>query len=192
MRTEYTPANGEFTDAAHAAARRLVYPRVFGVGAERLSFEDTQVGGTPRGQMFDAEYGVDRIVRVETPNLRAPLTYTVQERFRRMRHLSAYGDRITVTEWNRPSQLPSELYKIIADLMLFAFFDPGDKDRPVAAFHNVSVVNVARLKWIITRSNITWTMGVNPKQQDYIELRVVDLAERNILLYHEDYIGAAP
>lgn len=170
-KTLYETQNGNFTNAAHLAARRLIYPALFNAPYESLTFVDTQFGaGDERGRVLDGQCGVDRIIEVSAGGLRGALTFTVQERFRRSHYLADYGNRITVTEWNGASGQPGELYKVIADFLVFAFFDEEAEE-----FQNVSVVDLSILKWMLAWGLIEFSRASNTKGQDYLEFFLDDL-----------------
>jgi len=176
VRTEYEGHNADFSNAAHMAARRLIYPHVFGVDDDALQFEDTLLdGGTERERILDGEMGVDRIVRVSTDGLHAPIVYTVQERFRRPEY-SGYGD-MTITEWNGASNLPSELYKINAGLFVYGYFS---EER--ATFIDWVCVDVVRLLLNITHGSINYTSRQNRKQQTFFCFPMAELRVRKCIL----------
>ncbi|MFW6025147.1 MAG: hypothetical protein ACOCRX_02285, partial [Candidatus Woesearchaeota archaeon] len=80
--TKYEEKNGLFSNRAHQAARRLLYPLIFPSSA--LEFEaETLLHESKRGQILDGEMAVDRVVRVKRANLHKGLNFTIQERFRR-------------------------------------------------------------------------------------------------------------
>lgn len=181
MRTEYEGQNADFSNLAHMVARRLIYPRLFGVAEAALAFEDTLLnGGTERDRILDGEMGVDRIVRVTSTGLHAPLVYTVQERFRRPEY-SGYGD-ITITEWNGASDLPSELYKINAGLFLYGYFSEERVE-----FIDWFCVDTVRLLLNITHRSIPHESRKNRKQQTFFCFRVGDLRETGCVLAKKVY-----
>jgi len=99
---------------AHIAAQQQFYPQLF--PRLPLAFEDTV------NTIKDLEYAVDCIVAVSLRQLRAPLKFTIQERWRLDLEARQYGD-ITVTEWNLDSDMPSELHKLGAHLFVYGFYD---------------------------------------------------------------------
>jgi hypothetical protein len=175
-RTEYTPENGEFSNKSHRAARALLYPRLFGVPMESLSFEDTLLKDSERGRILDGEMGVDRIVRVAVQQLHGPLVFTVQERFRRPEH-AGWRD-LTITEWNHASNMPSELYKINAGLFLYGYYDEARNH-----FLDAIVVSVTDLLLAVTRSNITYTSNRNKKRQTFLGFKFDDMAKAGIVRF---------
>lgn len=113
MSTVYSPARQAFSNAAHLAAQAQFYPELF--GNRPLAFTDT--GKT----VADFQYAIDRQVAVTVPQLRAPLLFDVQERWRNPNDIH-FGD-ITVTEWNLDTNEPSELHKLGAHLFVYGFYD---------------------------------------------------------------------
>ena len=122
MSTVYSPTRQAFSNAAHVAAQTQFYPELF--GKRPLTFTDT--GKT----VADLEYAIDRQIAVTLPQLRAPLLFDIQERWRNPADLG-YGD-ITVTEWNIDTNEPSELHKLGAHLFVYGFYDEA-ADRIVLA-----------------------------------------------------------
>lgn len=122
QRTPYNPKRAAFSEEAHLLAQSIVYPHLFAARKEDLTFENTNIDiGTARSKILDGEMAIDRIVRVSVPNLAAPLVFTVQERFRKIR-FARYQD-ITVTEWNVSSNLPSELFKITSGFFIYGYYN---------------------------------------------------------------------
>lgn len=121
MKTAFSHERMAFTKRAHLAAQRQFYAPMFGHRPTR--FEDTV--GTKR----DLEYAIDCQLAVTVDGLKAPLRISVQERWREPSFMR-FGD-VTVTEWNKPSGLPSELHKFGAQLFVYGFYDDG-ADRIVA------------------------------------------------------------
>lgn len=110
-----------FTKRAHLAAQQQFYAPMF--PGLPLAFEDTV------DTVRDLGYAVDCIAAVTVGDLRAPLRFAVQERWREPEFMR-FGD-ITVTEWNLPSARPSELHKLGAHLFVYGFYD-STQDRIVA------------------------------------------------------------
>lgn len=153
LSTPFSRVNADFSTLAHRQACELVYPRFFDVALNQLSVEDV----TGVNNALDTELGVDRVIQVTTQSLHRPLTFTVQERFRRPQY-KKYRD-ITLTEWNHNSDLPSELYKIHADYFLYAYFDE-DAGRFVG---ETVIVNVPSLKRRLGAAQIEWGRQENPR-----------------------------
>ena len=150
--TPYSSDNQAFSDKAHAAAQRLVYPRIF---AGPIEYE------VPKEIRFlDTHYGIDRILRL-TPHAdagcRFTIPVTVQERFR-LPKFASYED-ITITEWNNVTDQPSELYKMCADLFVYGYYSP-DLDTFV---RYVKVYRTIDLKLGIKKGNIQGTRQTNPR-----------------------------
>ena len=153
LSTPFSRVNADFSTLAHGRACELVYPRFFGVVSDKLTVEDV----TGVHSALDTELGVDRVIRVTTQSLHQPLTFTVQERFRRPR-FKGFRD-ITLTEWNLNSDLPSELYKIHADYFMYAYFD----DTAGQFVGETVIVNVPSLKRRLGAAQIEWSRRENPR-----------------------------
>lgn len=162
MTTPYDKGNASFSERAHLAAQRQVYPGWF---REPVTFEDCV--GTKR----DLAYAIDRQLAVTVPDLRAPLRLSVQERFRRPRY-QGWGD-ITITEWNLISGQPSELHKLAAQLFVYGFYDPtADVILEARAF------NVARILIAISNGEVHWDREQRAgRDQSFISLQIRDLVK---------------
>lgn len=176
MRTPYSSKNAKFSNDAHAAAQSLIYPRVFGLPLQNLEFEDTLLNLNKRGEALDGQMAIDRIVKVTArAGLKQPLTFTVQERFRKP-HFLKYQD-ITITEWNHNSNLPSELYKITANIFVYGYFD-GVK------FLDYIAANVTSMLSGICNNTLAYTRKPNPKNnQTFIGVKFSALSRAGCLIY---------
>lgn len=183
--TVYEQANAFFSNRAHMAARTMLYPRIFRTPVERMAFEDTLLAMSERAQILDGEMGVDRIVRVSVYNLRAPIVFTVQERFRRP-EFARYRD-LTITEWNHASDLPSELYKINAGLFVYGYYDEGQ-----SRFVDAIAINVTNLLLSIARQEVRYLTRRNKKRQTFLAFDFDSLEAAGVIKYwlkkeREDY-----
>lgn len=174
MRTHYEDTQGEFSHRAHIAARKQIYPRLF--GAEEIEYEDVRLGTGYRGKVLDGELGVDVIARPGNGLLSGPLSFYIQERFRRP-EFSRYGD-ITITEFNHASGQLSELYKMAAGLMVYGIYD--DKIR---RFTKGFAVDVTRLFLSLQRGTLRFSRERNKKQQSFVCLKLEALHEAGCLLW---------
>lgn len=175
-RTLYEQTNADFSNKAHMRAMDVIYPCIFNVSREHLEFEDTQLAQSERATILDGEMGIDRIVRVRVGGLRAPLVFTVQERFRRP-EFAKYQD-LTVTEWNHASNLPSELYKINAGLFVYGYFD---EHREI--FLDAIAISVTDMLFAIATRRLNYTRRGNKKRQTFLILRFGDMEEAGIVRY---------
>ena len=174
--TPYSTANASFSNLAHQAARECVYPHIF--PKSTIEFTDTLLGTSERNRILDGEMGVDRIVHVETPPLKMPLDYMIQERFRDPKY-QKYHD-ITITEWNERTNLPSELYKIKAGIFLYGYYD-----RYLNSFPEVIAINTTDLLYCISTDQIRFTRRNNPRSdQSFVTFKFEDLIRLNIAIYH--------
>ncbi len=177
--TIYQKDNANYSDAVHALARRQVYPKLFGADVSNITYEaDTLVGQSPLGDMLDGEMGIDRIVRVSVKGLTGVLSFTVQERFRRPSY-AKYRD-ITVTEWNHASGLPSELYKIQAQVFLYGY---ADKEQDPTWITEAVAVNTTSLLMAIVQGSVKYDTGMNKKQQTFLTIPFAELESNDLVLW---------
>ncbi len=177
MRTTYEPLNAAFSNAAHLAAQQQVYPFIFNVPQKALTFEDTLLAQDERCRILDGEMAVDRIVHVSVLKLRAPLVFTIQERFRRP-NFAHYQD-ITITEWNHASNLPSELYKMNAVLFVYGYYAEVSQK-----FIDAIAVDVPALFQAIAAGRIHYEKQQNKKQQDFLSFKFADLERSGVVYWH--------
>lgn len=166
MKTEFQQEHKDFSDLAHIAARKLIYPFIF--NNNNLHFETTDFKDGGISKRYDGEMGIDRIVSVAVGGLRAPLEFAVQERFRTAEYCK-YQD-MTITEWNGASNIKGELYKIKASIFVYGYFDTNR-----AAFLDSICINVPSLLMNIAANKIKHERRTNPKQQDFICLKFQDM-----------------
>lgn len=176
MRTEFTQANKDFSDKAHKAAQWLIYPYVFNATPDKITYETTDLGQSERGTRLDGEMAIDRVVRVQTPNLRQSLPFSVQERFRKP--YAAKWKDITVTEWNNASNMPSELYKISALLFVYGYYNEQTN-----SFLDAIVVNVPALLFAIATGTVSYTRENNKKRQSFLGFSFDALHKAGVVVY---------
>lgn len=169
--TPFSPENKAFSDAAHAAAQREVYPFLFGCNKEDLTFDDMTDWSKDTNAMLDGKENIDKLVRVTSPNFRAPITLTAQERFRK----SAWDfSDVTFTEWNEASNTPSELYKMKAQLFVY-----GNYNSASATMGKCVVIDVAGALVGLLRGDVRFERNTNNRSgQPFLCLSLSDL--RNI------------
>lgn len=179
-RTLYEEANGQYSDKAHRLAQTLIYPSLFDTDAENITYEeDTLLTESARGAVLDGEMGIDRVLRVTVPGLTGNIPFTVQERFRRP-EFHGYQD-LTITEWNHNSGLPSELYKIRANIFLYGY--GNDADNPTG-FMEAIAINTTQLLVKISRREIPYTMRRNKKNQTFLAFTFDSLEKSGVVLWH--------
>ncbi len=152
--TAYSTDNAAFTERAHETARTELYPALF--GTQQLSFESTLLATSDRNRILDGEMAVDRIVKVTVRDLHAPLSFTVQERFRKLSY-AKYKD-LTITEFNHSSRLPSELYKMTCGLFLYGYFNEQQN-----SFAEAIAISVPDLLLKVARGDIEFSAKRNPR-----------------------------
>jgi len=181
MRTLYNQNNGKFSDYCHNKARSQLYPLMFSCDETQLSFESKQIGnGDVEGAIMDGQMGIDRIIKVTRDNPTAvktnptpyPVSYPIQERFRRDFN-THYAD-ITITTWNNKTNKPSEYYKLLAGYFLYGYFSV-ERD----CFVEAVLVSVPHLISLIDEGRIAHTppkLHPDPeKNQDFICVKFDDL-----------------
>lgn len=164
MQTPYSQDNQDFSDRAHVAAQSQVYQYALDADASSLAFRCTSLAVGEKERVLDGEMGVDRIVEVSCLSMRKPITFCVQERFRRIRY-RGFKD-ITVTTWNTRTNQPSELYKINAGLFLYGFFD--DETGEVVEW---LMVNTTAMLLALSDGRLKYSTRLNARsQQEFITL----------------------
>lgn len=180
MRTQYEHAQGDFSYAAHIAAREQVYPHLFDVEAESITYEDVRLDTSYRGKVLDGEMGVDVVVHPagdgSNARFQRPLPFFVQERFRRP-DFARYSN-ITITEFNHASGQASELHKMAAGIMVYGIYDPN-----LERFMEAFAVDVARLTLYLQRGSLDFERQKNKKHQSFICLKLKDLSKASCLLW---------
>lgn len=177
-RTVYEKRNAHFSNVAHELARRILYPQLF--GTSDLEYEDgTLLQESERGAILDGEMGVDRIVKVGVNKLAEPLTFTIQERFRRPQ-FARYRD-VTITEWNHASGMPSELYKINAGIFLYGYVNhPGTP----TGFIEAIAINTTGLLHQVSCNKIPWSLEQNKKRQTFMAYKFHELQKAGLVMFH--------
>ncbi len=166
MKTSFSQANWDLTQAAHLAAQTQVYPRLW-PNATKLQFVDKTKS------VMDLEYAIDCIVAVSVDGFRYPLKFFIQERFREVNYSLDYTD-VTVTERNIISDLPSELHKIAAHYLVYGYYDKRSGEIVDAV-----VVNVAQMLTGIAGGVIRYTRESRSSKDQYFIAIEFDELERN-------------
>lgn len=170
--TPYSHGEQEFSDKGHLLAQSTIYPALFDAAKEKLEFA---VLPDDQARALDCEVSVDRTVRVSVNGLMAPLTFLVQERFRRPQ--VAFSDDVTITEWNHNSNLPSELYKIKASLFLY-----GKYDERRNVFTDAIVFDVPATLLHLAKGDLPFERRRNKKNQTFLCISVSHLERLKLVL----------
>jgi hypothetical protein len=175
--TPFSNANKEFSDKAHLAARRLIYPQMFKALPQNISYETQEEITSERGGALDGDMSIDRVVKVTVSGFRAPFTFTVQERFRKPEN--AKWQDITITEWNTRSNTPSELYKISANFFLYGYYDDLRM-----SFVDALIINVPSMMYSIATGAFRPDRRNNPRSdQPFLCLKFDDLHRAGLVMY---------
>ena len=156
MSTPYSTQNQLFSDSAHIAAQSIIYPILFNAPKEKLSFETTSLSTSDKNAILDGEMAVDRIVTVSVDWFKAPIEFTVQERFRRLK-FAQYKD-ITITEWNHKTNRKSELYKLNAGIFVYGYY--GDD-----VFEDWIAINTVGLLHRLVQKKPNLEIKTNPRSR---------------------------
>jgi len=176
MSTPYSAENQSFSDAAHLCAQRTVYPVIFKCDISNMVFESANVSDGGRLAILDGEMAIDKIVHVQVKTLRAPIVFTIQERYRRL--VNRRFTDLTITEFNNVTKQPSELYKMTAGIFLYGFYDDNKNkfERWVAA-------DVNKMLHGIVTGQLAYKKGNNPRSnQDFLGIEVADLFKNECII----------
>lgn len=176
MATRFELEHKAFSDRAHEAAKRLIYPRVFNAPAHTLSFQSHDVASGGNDAFLDGTLGIDKTVGVACNHLKQDLEFTVQERFREPK-FAGYED-LTITEWNGATNSPSELYKIKAQLFVYGYYN-----EETGGFTDAIAVNIPRMLQGIGNNDLQITHGVNNKQQSFVAVKFDALLQYGAVIY---------
>lgn len=180
MRTPYTMENQEFSNKAHNAAKRYIYPRIF--KNDGISIRDTIFGTGEAETILDGQLAIDRIIQIPC-KLNGTIKITVQERFRKKNH-ARFRD-IAITEWNNASGIEGELYKLHSNLFVYGYYDDY-RD----TFLELIVVDVPMLLMRIATETIEYTRTYfEDKRQSAINVKFDDLRTSKCLMYQASNIG---
>jgi len=167
MRTPYNIKNQRFSNSAHYAARKYIYPSIF--GTNNLSYTNTLLSQGEKEAILDGELGIDRIVKVSSPSFPKGLPFTIQERFRKPEH-AKFRD-ISIPKWLHKSNRPGELYKLSAGLFVYGYYD-----EPKDMFLEVVAVSVIDLMMGLANGTIKYTKGTfEAKDQTFIGINFDEL-----------------
>jgi hypothetical protein len=131
-----------------------------------------------RQRIYDGEMAIDRIVKVKVERLKYPLSFTVQERFRQNGEMQKYMD-ITITEWNNVSDLPSELYKLAANIFVY-----GDYDENTDQIEAAIAFDVPRVLYSLATLDMPFQRSYNKRsQQHFVTIKIEDIKRFGCLIF---------
>jgi len=175
-RTIYEPDNANFSELAHLAAQKQLYPSIFKQPFSALVFISATSSINQKINILDREMGIDRIVNVFVKGFHKSFSFTVQERFRRPEY-AKYKD-VTITEWNNASSSPSELYKINAGIFLYGYYDLQAK-----SFLDAVAIDTSKLLLLLARQQLYFRRRRNNKLQDFIAIPFDELENKGVVLF---------
>ena len=184
MRSQSEIDNASFSNKAHFAARRQIYPKIFNVSESQLAFEKIVFENSVRDRILDAELGIDCLVRVKVKLFKYPLIFAVQERFRREKY-AKYRD-ITLTEYDLISGLPCEFYNLIAGLFVYGYFNDVQNN-----FSEVICVSVPSMFFSIISGDLEVQRKVknnDVRPQSFITISFESLEQTGLVLFRQSSI----
>lgn len=175
--TPFSQENFDFSAKAHTAARKKVYPHLFGIDQKRLLFRDAT------SDILDFDFGIDRLVRVQdckNPE-RFGFVLTVQERFRKIEYVG-YDD-VTITEFNNKTGICSEIYKLNSNLFVYGFYDEKQDNIPKVVVFDCTKILISFIK-----NEIEYDRFVNPRtQQEFITINYGEIEKQGAVFYQHGY-----
>ena len=175
--TPYSVSNQQFSDAAHQLAAKEIYPQVFRCDASAITIESMYVHDGGIGAIYDGQMAIDKIISISVPDLKAPLCFTIQERWLRPGNESFQS--LTITEWSNNSNLPSELYKIKAGMFVFGYYDETENK-----MRRCMVVDIYKLLLGITTKELKYTRCTNPRSnQTFVAFKFTDLHAAGVVIW---------
>lgn len=178
VRTKFDPEHSEFSERAHQAAVRQVYPAIFeGAPDDSILVKSPSHLESEEDKTLDLRFKIDRIFESEFEDFRGNVPLTVQERFRNPEY-QKYRD-LTITEYNVQSDAESELHGLRAHLFVYGYYDE-DADEILEAI----VINIPALFLSLSNREISYRRNTNPKNQDFISFKFEDLHEIGAVVYH--------
>jgi len=172
-KTEFSPQDYSFSQAAHQAAQRMIYPRYFNVACEDIQYmrgiEFIKEGETKIAPIdfLDSWMAIDRILRVPAPVELGYLEFTVQERFERTGQESYRN--VTITHRNVAAGNVSELYKLKAHLFVSGYFN----GKTITG--KTHICNVERILSKVQSGELRYYKKDNHKNQDFLTFGFDDL-----------------
>lgn len=188
-KTPFSRKNSDFSNAAHALARKVIYPKFFGLPEEELDWDnDTLLEVGKRGEALDGQMAIDRIVSIKRPlnytnkngkkykkdNL---IPFTIQERFREVNYMR-FQD-LTITAWNTVSNMPSEMDKLSALLFVYGYFNPQKQ-----SFPDYVVADTARMMIGLATGELRAAVNMNYRSKQLMVMPLFkDMDEFGCLYY---------
>lgn len=178
VRTKFDREHSEFSERAHQAAVRQVYPEIFeGAPDDSVLVKSPSRLESEEDKTLDLRFKIDRVLESEFEDFRGNVPITVQERFRSPEY-QRYRD-LTITEYNVQSDAESELHGLWANLFVYGYYD-DEEDEIVEAI----IVNIPALFLALSNRDIDYRRNTNPKNQDFISFKFDDLHDIGAVVYH--------
>ena len=195
MTTLYDKNRAIWSGKAHNLAEKNgLYSSIF-PNASKITFECTDMmmnEKNTRCQILDGELKIDYIGKLIIPNHRfyskIPRCVYIQERWRTPEN--RHHRQITLTEFNRGTDIPSELFNIGAQFMLYgycaqAFGEIGEPPKDPLDITEAIFINVGSLIEAVINETIHIVKeDCGRKRQDFVAVNFNDLRNSGIARWY--------
>lgn len=182
--TPFDPQQKEFTDTVHQDYRDLIYPPLFGLSKEAVTYDEL-----PPAFMKEADgcIALDTMVHTKFKGMREAMAWSVSFRIRNSEQVDAFQD-LTITLSNDATGMPGEFSKIVTE-----FFTYGSYSFSLKRLVEVLVVSMPDLKRAIVHGKIQHVpyphnpriSGYNTRsEQPFLAYRFDDLKRLGLVRLH--------
>lgn len=177
--TPFSDEQFEWSKNIHQKERDNIYPDVYGVRNEDISYDDDNDKVPENIKKFqDYEEARDITFWVKYPNWAHPMKHSAQFRIRDV-CFQRFQD-LTITLTNPLSGLPGELFKLQVDVFPYGYYDPS-----VNRLIELLVADCPKMRNGIIKGTLPYTTGINPRtKQPFIAIRFIDLKKQGMVLLH--------
>lgn len=174
--TPFDPNNKEFTDTVHRDYRDFIYPPLFGLSKDAITYDEV-----PLELMEEADryLGLDCMVHTKFKGMLQAISHSVSFRMRDAEKFQHWQD-LTITEANEASGMVGELSKIVTELFTYGYFSFVLK-----RLVEVIVVDMPDLKMAYARGEIPYRRSYNPRtSQPFVCFLFDDLKRLSLVRLH--------
>jgi hypothetical protein len=174
--TPFDPQQKEFTDTVFRDYRDLIFPLMFGVSKDAITYDQLPVTFMKEA---DSCIALDATIHTKFKGLRNAMTWTGSFRFRDAERYQVFQD-LTLTEFNDVTGMLGELYKIAVDYFIYGYWSFERR-----CLVEVLVVHMHDFKRAIAREQIHPVPGHNPRSdQPFVGYRFEDLKRLGLVCLH--------
>jgi hypothetical protein len=174
-RPQFETRRKEWTDTIHQNLRDMIYPAVYGLQKEDITYADDMPDDIAK--YLDFNCGIDRTLHVRFPNMKAPIDFAVQERFRNVTY-QQYQD-ITITEWTGDNK-PGELYKLSrVKLFTYGYYNQSENH-----LVEVIVLNCPKMLDFILSGKLKMKERINNGYRPFLCYDFSELHRCGLVLLH--------